>query len=116
MKTLQKENKMSLKVTKISLTPEIYGQVDKDGDETLWRSCRGSLLHYEDGTLKKGELYDMKYYHLVSADEANREGVKPVTFLDKNLKEGAVYLKLITPEPSFTDVFLQNLQESKTNS
>ena len=72
---------MSLKVTKISLTPEVFGQVDKDGDETLWRSCRGSLLHYEDGTLKKGELYDMKYYRLVSSEQVNDEGVIVVDML-----------------------------------
>jgi hypothetical protein len=108
---------MSKKVIKISLTPEIFGQVDKDGDETLWRSCKGSLLHYEDGRIKKGELYDMKYYRLVSADQSNDEGVMPVTFLIKeDLSEDKIYLKLITPEPDAVEKFFakQKLQENSS--
>ena len=119
MKDPQKENKMSGKVTKISLTPEIYGVVDKSGDETLWRSCKGSLLHYEDGTVKKGELCDMKYYRLMSEEQANEEGVKEVAlFMPEDFTTNKVYLKFIEPELDAVERFLakQNLQENETNS
>lgn len=119
MKDLQKENKMSRKVTKISLTPEFFGQVDKDGDETLWRSCKASLLHYEDGTIKKGELYEMKYYRLVSAEQANDVGVREVDmFTQEDFKFNRMYFKYIEPEGDAIERFFatQKAQENKTNS
>lgn len=95
-------------VKRISLTPEVFGQVDKNGDESLWRSSRGSILHYEDGTVKKGEIYDTKYYRAVSADQADNEGVRTIElFKPEDFTKNKIHLKMITPELDVLEKFFE---------
>jgi hypothetical protein len=86
-------------VTKIVQTPEVFCINEKDGHETFWHFGRGTLIHYSDGSIKKGEFLTHGYYREVDESQASDPEVRSVTsFAPDTFEQSKRYFRPIKME------------------
>jgi hypothetical protein len=91
-------------VTKITQTPEVFCINEKDGHETIWHLGRGTLIHYSDGSIKKGEFMTSGYYREVGKSQSSDPEVRTITSLAPDTFESSKrYFRPIKIEKSLVE-------------